>query len=155
MMVGFAANAQVRSKAKAPKAKTQTTAKAQFTKGQDLVCIQDNVVLRARPSATAPAAEFHSGTSYAAAAPKISKKGKDENSDDLWITYLGKKENGYLYVHVFYTQDIFEEEIDGWIPEKYVKAACTKCEGHGVDYESFDDDNYSFKTCSMCRGRGY
>ncbi|MBR5170814.1 MAG: hypothetical protein IKW85_09640 [Muribaculaceae bacterium] len=134
LMVSLTAGAQAIPKTKSSKAKTTT--KVQFTNGQYIACTQNNVVLRKSPSASA------------ASAGKVSKLGMDDVFDFVYIKYLGKTQNGYLYVDAIYVHDFSEKHVKAWMPKKYAKAACKRCRGLG-------EDSNTWKKCTSCKGRGY
>ena len=81
--------------------------------------------------------------------PEIMNNGDDH----VTIYYLGKTQNGYLYISVI-RWDFFGwgSVYKGWAPAQYLKVACKKCDGFGVIYS---DDSYSSKQCPQCHGRGY
>ncbi len=157
LMVSFAANAQNPTRTKASKtqtttktqttSKTKATPKVQLTKGQYLACTQDGVALRTSPSDSSPKIKQYGLTVVLLGPGNVELSYDEYFFMDLGFKYLGKKENGYLYVEAIHDGDIFDNVvIKGWVPEKYVKAACKKCNGLGnVDYEM----------CTSCKGRGY
>ncbi len=125
-------------------------ASAQYVQGQYLVCVKKGgVVLRTGPGNNKPEARIYDE-------PAIVYAPTDDIPEgvvfyiDKGMKYLGKKQNGYLYVEATRDGDIFDDEVvKAWIPEKYVKAACKKCKGLGY----YIDSDYS--TCPKCKGRGY
>lgn len=158
LMVSFAANAQNPTRTKAStktqtttktqtKSTTKTSAKAQLTNGQYLSCTQDGIAMRTGPSDSSPKIKQYDQTVVLLGPGNVELSYDEYFFMDLGFKYLGKKENGYLYVEAIHDGDIFDNVIiNGWVPEKYVRVACKKCNGLGnVDYE----------TCTSCKGRGY
>lgn len=76
--------------------------------------------------------------------PEIMNNGDDYSS----IYYLGKTQNGYMYVGVFFYGFFgWCYVYKGWAPAQYLKVACKKCQGDGfVDWPD---------RCPKCHGRGY
>ena len=82
---------------------------------------------------------------------------------DWGITYLVKKQNGYVYVEGEKFGDIFDNvSVKGWVPERYIRAACPKCNGWCSDPKKneyfapawfyYGED---YVKCPQCHGRGY
>jgi len=102
-------------------------AKAQYRKGQCLVCTGNNVNIRKGPGKNYPI------LSYDRYKTQLFKRNTVRHS--LWsasvqIEYLGKKQNNFLYVHI--------QGIDGdclpcedvWVSADYLKP-CPRCKGFG------------------------
>lgn len=77
--------------------------------------------------------------------PYIMNNGDDYSS----FYYLGKTQNGYMYVGVFFYGFFGLNYVyKGWAPAQYLKVACKKCQGSGF-FGDWPD------TCPKCHGRGY
>jgi len=147
---------------------TTMIADAQYKNGQYLACTGNGILLRTGPGKNYPAITF--GDSPYSSEVILTRDSFDGNGVDVSdiskcqiidssIKYLGKKQNGYLYVEgeIFNEIDSHDNFVyKGWVPEKYFKSACSKCEGRGYlfDIEKFANAE-EFDRCPRCHGRGY
>ena len=152
---------------------TSGTVKAQYKNGQYLFCLKNGVILRTGPGKNHPAVldEYSKerkivlvegfGTSYFDVAGEEISASEDSYVIDYSLKYLGKRQNGFLYVEGERDGDIFENSVyRGWVPEKYITAACTRCKGWRSDPDKnefhspfhYDED---YVKCTKCYGRGY
>ena len=112
--------------------------KAQYRNGQYLFCLKNGVLLRTGPGKNYPAVTDNEykiilvegfGNYLEGAGEEVSA------SDDRWVIdyslkYLGKKQNGFLYVEGEKDGDILDNiTYRGWVHEKYIRPACTRCHG--------------------------
>lgn len=145
--------------------------KAQYRNGQYLFCIKDGVLLRTGPGKNYPAVSDKDlkdkiilvegfGTCLEGAGEEISAS-DDCREIDFSLKYLGKKQNGFLYVEGERDGDIFDNmTYRGWVPEKYIKAACPRCNGWRSEPEKDGSNNpfhygEDYVKCTKCHGRGY
>ena len=129
------------------------SSRTSFKYGQTLRCISDNVYMR-----IGPGVNYRKGYCYKAywenKFEKDPESGVNIGDDDLnignwWVVSLGEHKNGYTLVY-------FEGHCDGcpqpcgWVPTKYLRIECSKCNGQGVVYHQ-----NSKLACPKCGGRGY
>lgn len=149
---------------------TTMIANAQYKKGQFLACTSNGVLLRTGPGKNYPAVLLNDNDKESSKIivtndPGFKGQGVDVSDSDEWfpidkgIIYLGKSQNGYLYVECTLFGDIFDDSIfKGWVPARHLRAACSNCKGKFWWYLERDDLNYDlddYTICPRCHGRGY
>ena len=81
---------------------------------------------------------------------QLNKPLTNYNSEDyFYYYYLGKSQNGNLYIGVFFAGFFGDRYVyKGWVPSQYLKKGCGNCKGGGFVLDEG-------KICPKCHGRGY
>lgn len=124
--------------------------------GDAFVCTGDHVNVRTGPGTNYPVCTLSlavfaesDGSEYNGETIKH-QLDKGYGTYETHIEYLGKRQNGFLFVNCYEEAEGFGGE--GWVSEKYLKPLCPLCKG---EPEQYGANGKVIKRCSHCQGKGY
>ena len=124
-------------------------------KGDSFVCIGDKVNVRTGPGTNYPVCQLSlaiiaecDGSEYNGETQK-QQLFKGYGTELTHIEYLGKHENGFLFVNCYEEGEGFGGK--GWVFAKYLRPQCDACEGYPIIRNS----DGTITRCRKCNGKGY